>query len=263
LVLAAQQIVRGTFSHRPERVRGDEFGDLTSAFNHMSRELWKKLVMAKSFGSYVSPEVLEMVMAHPEGDLLGGRCMQVTVVFTDIRGFTPYAEATTPERVVEAINEYFEIVTRHIQQRGGYVDKFIGDAVLGVFGAPLPQPDHALRAVQAAVRMQRELRAQDPGRNPLLARVGIGINTGEAVAGDLGSEIKRQYSVIGDCVNVAWHLGAGAAAGKIVVSRSTLEAAGETVVDATALPPATIKGKTEPIESFDVSGVRDAPPGGA
>jgi adenylate cyclase len=119
-----------------------------------------------------------MVMAHPTGDLLGGKRMEVTVVFTDIRGFIAYAEANAPERVVEAINEYFEIVTRHIQMRGGYVDKFIGDAVLGVFGVPLAQPDHALRALRASVAMQRELLAQDPARNPLLAKVGIGINSG-------------------------------------------------------------------------------------
>jgi adenylate cyclase len=258
LVLATQEIGRGNFQYRVERVRGDEFGDLASAFNYMSRELWKKLVMTKSFGSYVSPEILEMVMALPAGDLLGGKRMEVTVVFTDIRGFTGYAEANDPERVVEAINEYFEIATRHIQKHGGYVDKFIGDAVLGVFGVPLAQPDHAVRALQAAVAMQRELLAQDAGRNPLLAKVGIGINSGVAVAGDLGSEVKRQYSVIGDCVNVASRINALAAGGKIIISRSTREAAGD-LVEVTALPPAKVKGKTDPIEVFEVSGVREDP----
>ena len=254
LVLATREIGRGNFRYRIERVRGDELGDLASAFNYMSRELWKKLVMAKSFGSYVSPEVLEMVLAHPGGDLLGGRRMEVTVVFTDIRGFTSFAEGTDPERVVEAINEYFEIATRHIHDQGGYVDKFIGDAVLGVFGAPIAQPDHAARALRAAVAMQRELLAQDAGRNPLLARVGIGINSGVAVAGDLGSEVKRQYSVIGDCVNVASRLNALAAGGKIVISRSTREAAGAGV-EVAALPPAKVKGKAEPIEVFEVTGL--------
>jgi adenylate cyclase len=262
LVLATQEIGKGNFQYRVERVRGDEFGDLASAFNYMSRELWKKLVMTKSFGSYVSPEILEMVMAHPTGDLLGGKRMEVTVVFTDIRGFTAYAEANDPERVVEAINEYFEIATRHIQKRGGYVDKFIGDAVLGVFGVPLAQPDHALRAVQASVAMQRELLAQDAARNPLLAKVGIGINSGVAVAGDLGSEVKRQYSVIGDCVNVASRINALAAGGKTVISRSTREAAGD-LVEVVALPPAKVKGKTEPIEIFDVTGVKEEDGGAA
>ncbi|HWR98783.1 MAG TPA: adenylate/guanylate cyclase domain-containing protein [Candidatus Methanoperedens sp.] len=258
LVLATQEIGKGNFQYRIERVRGDEFGDLASAFNYMSHELWKKLVMAKSFGSYVSPEILEMVMAQAGGNLLGGRRMDVTVVFTDIRGFTAFAEATDPERVVEAINEYFEIATRHIHQQGGYVDKFIGDAVLGVFGAPIARSDHAARALRASVAMQHELLAQDAARNPLLAKVGIGINSGVAVAGDLGSEVKRQYSVIGDCVNVASRLNALAAGGKTIISRSTREAVGE-AVEVAALPPARVKGKTEPIEVFEVTGLRAAP----
>jgi adenylate cyclase len=199
-----------------------------------------------------------MVLAHPGGDLLGGRRMDVTVVFTDIRGFTAFAEATAPERVVEAINEYFEIATRHLHDQGGYVDKFIGDAVLGVFGAPIARPDHAARALRASVAMQRELLAHDAQRNPLLARVGIGINSGVAVAGDLGSEVKRQYSVIGDCVNVASRLNALAVGGKIIISRSTREAAGE-AVDVAALPPAKVKGKAEPIEVFEVTGLRASP----
>jgi adenylate cyclase len=262
LVLATREIGKGNFRYGVERVRGDELGDLTSAFNYMSRELWKKLVMTKSFGSYVSPEILEMVMANPEGDLLGGRRMEVTVVFADILGFTSFAEATPPERVVEAINEYFEITTRHIQGQGGYVDKFIGDAVLGVFGAPLPRADHAARALRAAVAMQRELLSHGAGRNPLLARVGIGINSGVAVAGDLGSEVKRQYSVIGDCVNVASRLNALAGGGRIIISRSTREAVGE-LAEVTPLPPAVVKGKTEPIEVFEVTGVGESPTGAA
>jgi adenylate cyclase len=262
LVLATREIGKGNFQYRVERVRGDEFGDLTSAFNYMSRELWKKLVMTKSFGSYVSPEILEMVLANPDGDLLGGKRMEVTVVFTDIRGFTAYAEANPPEHVVEHVNEYFRIATRHIHDHAGYVDKFIGDAVLGVFGAPLAQPDHALRALRASVAMQREFLAQDATRNPLLARVGIGINSGVAISGDLGSEVKRQYSVIGDCVNVASRLNALAAGGKIIISRSTLEAAGDALV-VTALPRAAVKGKTEPIEVFEVTALKEPLEGAA
>jgi len=260
LVLATREIGKGNFQYRVERVRGDEFGDLASAFNYMSHELWKKLVMTKSFGSYVSPEILEMVLANPDGDLLGGKRMEVTVVFTDIRGFTAYAEANPPERVVEHVNEYFRIATKHIHEHAGYVDKFIGDAVLGVFGAPLAQPDHALRALRTSVAMEREFLAQDTARNPLLARVGIGINSGVAISGDLGSEVKRQYSVIGDCVNVAARLNALAAGGKIIISRSTLEAAGN-AVEARELPRATVKGKAEPIEVFEVTALNEPPRG--
>ncbi len=259
LVLATREIGKGNFQYRVSRVRGDELGDLASAFNFMSRELWKKLKMQKSFGSYVSPEILQMLMARPGEDWLRGTRAEVTVLFADVRGFTPYAEANEPERVVEAVNEYFRIASEHIDAEGGYVDKFIGDAVLGVFGAPIAREDHAARAVRAAVAMQRELLGRAGGGNPLLARVGIGVNSGVAVAGDLGSEVKRNYSVIGDCVNVASRLNAFAAGGQVVVSRSTLEAVGD-LVDAVALEPVRVKGKSEPIDIFDVRGLRGEPP---
>ena len=116
----------------------------------MSKELWNKLKMQKSFGSYVSPEILQMIMEHPEEGWLKGSRMEITVLFADIRGFTSFSESKTPEEVVESVNRYFQIATRHIQHYGGYIDKFIGDAVLGIFGAPAAQVDHAARALRAA-----------------------------------------------------------------------------------------------------------------
>jgi adenylate cyclase len=256
LVLATREIGKGNFQYRVERVRGDEFGDLASAFNYMSRELYKKLKMQKSFGSYVSPEILQMLMAHPEEGWLRGMRRDVTVVFTDIRGFTPFAEANEPERVVEAVNEYFSIATEQIDAHGGYIDKFIGDAVLGVFGAPIERGDHAERALRAAVAMQREFLRRGGEKNPLLVKVGIGVNSGVAVAGDLGSEVKKNYSVIGDCVNVASRINALAAGGTIIISRSTLAAVGD-LVTVEPLPPTKVKGKAEPIEIFEVTGLKE------
>ncbi len=255
LVLATQEIGKGNFKYCVERVRGDEFGDLFSAFNYMSRELYNKLRMQKSFGSYVSPEILQMLMAQPEEEFLKGKRMEVTIIFTDIRGFTAYAETNEPELVVAAINEYFHIVSHYIDEHGGYVDKFIGDAVLGVFGAPIGRPDHAQRALRASFLMQQELLRQASAKNPLLGRIGIGVNTGVAVAGDLGSEVKKQYSVIGDCVNVASRLNSLAAGGKIIISRATLEAARDILV-VTPLPPAKFKGKAEHMEIFEVQEVK-------
>ena len=255
LVLATREIGKGNFKYCVERVRGDEFGDLSSAFNYMSRELYNKLRMQKSFGSYVSPEILQMLLAQPEEEFLKGKRMEVTIIFTDIRGFTSFAEANEPEQVVEAINEYFRIASHYIDEHGGYVDKFIGDAVLGVFGAPIARPDHAQRALRASFLMQHELLRLASEKNPLLGRIGIGVNTGVAVAGDLGSEVKKQYSVIGDCVNVASRLNSLAAGGKIIISRSTLQAAGE-ILEVTPLPPTKVKGKAEPLEIFEVMKVK-------
>jgi adenylate cyclase len=256
LVLATHEIGKGNFKHRISEIRKDEFGDLAAAFNYMSRELWKKLKMQKSFGSYVSPEILKMIMAHPEEEWLKGRRMSVSLLFTDIRGFTAFSENNEPEEVVEAVNRYFEIATRHIIANGGYVDKFIGDAVLGVFGAPVARADHAERAVLAAVAMQKEFGETSKDGYPLLDRVGIGINSGEAVAGDLGSDVKREYSVIGDCVNIASRLNSLAAAGQIIISGSTQWGA-EGAISSRLMGSVKVKGKALEIETYEVLGTRE------
>jgi adenylate cyclase len=252
LVTATQELGKGNFKHRISDIRKDEFGDLAAAFNYMSRELWKKLKMQKSFGTYVSPEILEMIMAHPEEEWLKGQRMSVTLLFTDIRGFTSFTEENEPETVVHEVNRYFEIATRHIIDHGGYVDKFIGDAVLGVFGAPVAREDHAQRAVLAAVAMQEEFQ-REAAEGALLGRVGIGINSGEAVAGDLGSNVKREYSVIGDCVNIASRLNSLAKAGQIIISAGTFEGS-KGVISATPMGSVKVKGKAREIDTYEVQG---------
>ncbi len=253
LVEATRQLGKGNLEHRIRETRRDEFGNLASAFNYMSRELWKKMKVQKSFGSYVSPEILEMILARPEDEWLRGRLMNVTVLFTDVRGFTAYSEGREPEQVVEAMNHYFQIAARCIQSHGGHVDKFIGDGVLGVFGAPVARQDHALGAVRAALAMQEEFRRSSDSERFFLSRIGIGIDTGEAVAGDLGSEVKKEYSVIGDCANLASRLSDLAGPGQTIISRRTLDAAGPTVT-VRPLGPLTVKGKVGAVESFEVLG---------
>lgn len=252
LVTATEELGKGNFKHRISEIRKDEFGDLATAFNYMSRELLKKLKMQKSFGTYVSPEILEMIMAHPEEEWLKGRRMNVTLLFTDIRGFTSFSEENEPETVVQEVNRYFEIATRHIIDHGGYVDKFIGDSVLGVFGAPVAREDHAERAVLAAVAMQEEFQ-RGAKEGVLLGRVGIGINSGEAVAGDLGSDVKREYSVIGDCVNIASRLNSLAKAGQIIISAGTFEGS-KSVITATPMGSVKVKGKAREIDTYEVLG---------
>lgn len=254
LVMATQEIGKGNYKYRIEPIRKDEFGDLARAFNYMSQELWKKLVMQQSFGSYVSHDVLDMIMAHPEEAWLKGTRSEATVMFTDIRDFTSYAESIEPEVVVEDLNKYFEIITRIILEYGGYVDKFIGDAVMGVFCLPLHRKDHALRAVNAAVAMQKELQKGDD-RNPLLSRVGISINSGLVVSGNLGSEVKMEYTVIGDDVNLASRLNKLAGAGEIVISRSTRDIVSNAFI-IKELPSQALKGKSVSVEVFQVLGIK-------
>lgn len=254
LVLATKEIGKGNFQYRLSTSRKDEFGDLATAFNFMSQELWKKLQMQKSFGRYVSPEIIDMILANPEESWLKGSRSEATVLFTDVRGFTSYSETREPEEVVEALNEYFRIVTGHILEYGGYVDKFIGDAVLAVFCVPIHHPDHAERALKAAIAMQKNLQGSDMKKNWLLSRIGIGINSGVVVSGNLGSQIKMEYTVIGDSVNVASRINGLAGPGDIIISKSTYLLTKD-LVSVNALPPQKVKGKSEPVEVFQVTGL--------
>jgi adenylate cyclase len=254
LVIAAQEIARGNYQYRLDFMRKDELGDLASAFNYMSGELWKKFLISKSFGRYVSPEVLDIILANPESSWLKGIHMEATILFTDVRHFTSFSEKREPEEVVECLNEYFHIVTRHILNYGGYVDKFIGDAVMGVFCIPIHHADHAERAVKAAIDMQNELQTAMSEKNPILNRIGVGINSGILVAGNLGSDTKIEYTVIGDSVNVASRLTGLAGAGEIIISKDTYQLV-KHIVSAKELPSQKVKGKSQPIEVFQVLGL--------
>jgi adenylate cyclase len=256
LVLATQEIGAGNYRHKIVLARNDELGNLATAFNRMGGELWKNSLMEKSFGKYVGSEVLDMILADPESAWLKGRKNEATIVFTDIRGFTSYSEANEPETVVERLNEYFEIATRSIQDYGGYVDKFIGDAVLGVFGVPIYHQDHVARAVRAALDMQTKFHQEQEHGKDILQSVGIGINTGIVVSGNIGSANKMEYTVIGDSVNVASRLNGLAKSGEIIISKSVFEHLTD-LLDVEALSPQAVKGKSEPVETFKVLGIKE------
>lgn len=254
LVGATEEISRGNYQHKVDLNRNDELGSLAIAFNRMSRDLWVNSLMQKSFGKYVGTEVLEMIMANPESAWLKGNRNEATILFTDIRGFTAYAEVQEPEDVVEKLNAYLEIAASTILQYGGYVDKFIGDAVLGVFGVPVFHKDHVERAVRAAVEMQRRFALAGRDGNPLLPAVGIGINTGVVVSGNIGSQVKMEYTVIGDTVNVASRVNGIAASGEIILTEPVYRyLTGK--IEAEPLPPKAIKGKTESIRTYRLKGI--------
>ncbi|MBN2255582.1 MAG: HAMP domain-containing protein [Deltaproteobacteria bacterium] len=255
LVTATQEIAKGNFDHQVRMRRQDEFGNLALAFNFMSHELKMKSLLQDTFGRYVSPAILKMIMADPSKTWLKGTRNEASILFTDIRGFTSYSESREPEKIVESLNEYFAIATKSILDNGGYVDKFIGDAVLGVFGVPLPQADHAERAVRAAVEMQRTLHEAGNNGNELVSQVGIGINSGVVVSGNLGSQVKMEYSIIGDSVNVASRLNSLAGSGEVIISKSVYELTSD-IVTVEALPPQKVKGKSQLIECFRVTSIR-------
>ncbi len=256
LVLATREIGKGNYTHRTSIARNDEFGDLATAFNFMAEELRNKFIIQQSFGRYVSKEVLDMILSNPDESWLKGAKSTATVLFTDIRNFTKYAEEHDPELVVEHLNECFEIATEAILENGGSVDKFIGDAVLGVFGIPIQHEDHARRAVDAAFAIQEKSKKQlESGSNALLGRIGISITSGLVVSGNIGSQVKMEYTVIGDTVNVASRLNNLAGPGEIIIGRSVYDAV-QDLVQAEELPPQQLKGKSELVEVFRVVGVR-------
>ncbi|MDM8556410.1 adenylate/guanylate cyclase domain-containing protein [Desulfococcaceae bacterium HSG7] len=263
LVMATREISMGNYGHKVDLARKDELGNLATAFNKMSDELWVKSLMQDSFGKYVGSEVLEMIMNNPENSWLKGNRSEATIIFTDVRGFTRYTEEKEPEELVEELNECFEIQTAAILDHGGYIDKFIGDAVLGVFGVPVFHKDHIERSVRAAIDMQVALKeASKNSKNRLLASIGIGINSGIVVSGNIGSQVKLEYTVVGDSVNVASRLNGLAGPGEIIISGAIYEQI-QKMVAVEALPPQELKGKSEPIQIYKVLGIKERTEGAA
>jgi adenylate cyclase len=175
----------------------DELGDLSAAFNQMAKGLAEREKIREAFGTYLDREVAEYILS--EGFSPEGVELDVSLLFCDVRDFTRFAaEAEAPE-VVGRLNELFETIVPIVARHGGHVDKFVGDGLLAVFGAPEPYPDHADRAVRAAVEMAQVVNLGDS--HPL--RIGIGVNSGPVVAGSIGGAGRLNFSVIGDAVNVA------------------------------------------------------------
>lgn len=211
---------------------------------------------------FLSPEVVEMVVANPD-IRLGGVNQEVTVMFADIRGFTTMSETMAPSRVVEILNEYFTRVTDVIFDNGGTLDKYIGDAVMAVFGAPISKGNDAAAAVSSAMQIQRllvELNRDAAAREWPELRVGIGINTGYAIAGNIGSPRRLDYTVVGDAVNTAQRLMTNAAGGQILISESTAKKLGKTgkTIDLERLPELKVKGRSEAVPVFRVNWVEES-----
>ena len=217
------------------------------------------------FSRYVSKDVCDQLMADPAKARLGGQRRQMTVLFSDIRGFTTFSEGGTPEEVVGLLNEYFSRMVHVVFAHRGTMDKFIGDAVMALFGAPLDDPDHADHAVQAALDMLDELavlnqRWAAEGR-PALA-IGIGVNSGDMVAGNIGSSSIMSYTVIGDAVNLGARLESlnkdyGTS---IIVSEAT-RALLKGRYDIRGLGDVVVKGKTRPVAIYEVRAAVARPAG--
>jgi adenylate cyclase len=229
------------------------FGGVTYQYLVEGRE---KRKMKRLFGQYVSKDVCEQLVAHPELARLGGQRRQMTVLFSDIRGFTTVSERGEPEEIVGMLNEYFTGMVDIVFAHHGTLDKFVGDMVMALFGAPLDDPDHAQHAVDAARAMVRELnrlneRWAAEGR-PVLD-IGIGISTGPMIAGNIGSAAIMSYTVIGDSVNLGARLESlnKEYGTRIIISQATREALADPG-GCRPLGDVLVKGKTTPVTIYEV-----------
>ena len=225
---------------------------LDSAYAY--EQLAEGAVQRSALERFLSPDVVQMIAENPGGVRLGGVNQKVSIMFADIRGFTPLSEKMQPEKIVEILNEYFTRVTDVIFDNGGMLDKYIGDAVMAVLGAPISKGNDAANAVKAAVELQRllvEMNRDAVARGWPELEVGIGINTGIVTAGNIGSPRRLDYTVIGDAVNTASRLMSNAKGFQIIISESTEADIGKKW-KRDQMPPLTVKGRKQQVNVFEV-----------
>ncbi len=220
----------------------------------------EKRWLRHAFSRYVSPGVIEVISADPRRLDLGGEEMEVTVLFADLAGFTGLSEETPPDELIRILNEYFTPMTHIIQKHQGTLDKYIGDSIMALWGAPLPLKDHAILACQAALEMQREMRLLQMGwRIRGLTRLGarLGIHSGPVVAGNVGSKDRFDYTVLGDTVNLASRLeGVNKVYGtQILLSEATYRLLNQEFL-ARELDRVQVKGRGEPVTIYELLGKR-------
>jgi adenylate cyclase len=236
---------------------GDELEDLANGFNLMVDGLKERDKLRATMGKYMTASVMDHLMSGKVA--LGGETLTVTILFTDIRSFTTISEKMDAQALVALLNEYFTEMVGIVMSEDGVVDKYIGDAIMCVFGAPVPKPDDAVRAVRAAVRMRTALvhlneRLGTRGLGPL--KTGIGIHTGEVVAGNIGSEARMEYTVIGDAVNVASRLESNTKdLGVNVLISDDTWALVKDEITTKPVKELTVKGRARPVMTYEVLGI--------
>ena len=250
-----ERVGRGDLEARAPVVSNDEIGAVAEGFNRMVAGLRERERIRETFGKYVSPEVRDEILGGRVA--LEGAVREVTILFADLRDFTPWVEATPPAEVVRDLNAYFTEMDAAIRAHKGLVLQFIGDEIEAVFGAPIHDPRHAESAVQAALEMRRRLRGWNADRRAAgkaELRHGIGIHTGTVLAGNIGSAERLSYALVGDPVNLASRIqGLNKDFGTDILVSGTTRALLDGVFDLAPLPPAHVKGKSVEVEVYTLS----------
>ena len=253
---AVEAIGKGELETRVEVKRDDEFGAVGRAVNAMAEGLREREVVKTAFARYVSGQVLDTVLSSGQMPAVAGSRRRVTLLFSDIRGFTSISEKLRPEAVVELLNEYFESMVDIVFRNHGTLDKFIGDGLMVIFGAPVDDPDQEEHAIQAAIEMQQEVHRLSrkwalAGRSEI--RIGIGINSGHAIVGNIGSNRRLEFTAIGDTVNLASRLESATkeVAADILISEYTYDAV-RGAFNLKREGEIHVKGRTEPVMTYSV-----------
>ena len=252
---AMAEVERGRLDGRAPVVSKDEIGAVAEGFNRMLHGLREREMVKETFGKYVTPEIRDEILA---GRIRGeGELTEATILFADLRDFTPWVEATEPRQVVRDLNAYFTEMDHAIRAHGGLVLQFIGDEIEAVFGAPIPARDHAIRAVRAALEMRRRLgawnaRREAAGQPPL--RNGIGIHTGTVLAGNIGGAERLSYALVGDAVNLASRIQGLTKDFKtdILISEATRARLDGGDIALEELPAVHVKGRIEDVSIYKV-----------
>jgi adenylate cyclase len=257
----ATQVARGEYGHPLEVRSQDEIGQLTQSFNDMVAGLQERDLISNTFGRYVDQEIAQKLLQRPETARLGGEKRQVVIMFTDIRGFTPIAEALSPEATIKLVNGYFTRMVEVLRQHHGIIVDFLGDAILAFFepldGSLAPVGREAL---QCALEMQQAMLGVNIaglGQQLPPLRMGIGLHAGEVVVGNIGSETRAKYGIVGAAVNQAHRLQAQARGGEVVISEAVYRLV-QSEVTISRVIETQLKGIQEPFTLYAVGQLTSA-----
>jgi adenylate cyclase len=231
---------------------------------HKAQQIERNALARRDFERLLPPEIVEQVVSGNVRLERVGELRKTTVLFSDVRGFTAWSERHDPPYIVSALNDYFELMVEAIHRNKGTLDKFMGDGIMALFGAPISHEHDAINAVKCALEMMQFLAQfnREHAQPEEQFSIGIGIDTGPVVAGYMGSSKSMEYTAIGDHVNIASRLCSVAKPGQILVTEATLSQIGS-YFDVVSLPPVQVKGKRQPIPLYQITGFAQGGKGSA